>query len=115
MPNLLRLEGKPMIRVEVKNEILGDSVFWEGPAEKIEEIRNYPARDIARKVAQDGKPRKDGMWVVSAHCSWVETEDGQWATGCDHVFEFTAGGIAENGFKFCPWCGHQIHGWPSNS
>jgi len=53
-----------MLRVEVKNEILGDSVFWEGPAERLEEIRNYPARDLAREVAKDGKPRRSGMWNV---------------------------------------------------
>ena len=53
------------LRVEVKNAILGDCVFWEGPAEKLDEIRNYPARDLARIVAKDGKARRDGMWVVS--------------------------------------------------
>jgi len=53
------------IRVEIKNEILGDSLFWEGDESKIEEIRNLPAKMTARKVAKDGKTRISGMWVVS--------------------------------------------------
>ena len=52
------------IRVEVKNEILGDSLF-EGDESKIEEIRNLPAKMTARKVVKDGKTRISGMWVVS--------------------------------------------------
>jgi len=54
------------IRVEVKNDILGNSVFWEGDSSDIKQIRNTPARMLAEKVAADGKTRKDGMWVVSA-------------------------------------------------
>ena len=53
------------IKVEVKNEILGNSVFWEGAASDISKIRNIPARILAERVAVDGKTRKDGMWVVS--------------------------------------------------
>jgi hypothetical protein len=53
------------LKVEVKNEILGDSVFWEGPADKIKAIRNLVAQDLARQVATDGVTRKCGMWVVS--------------------------------------------------
>ena len=54
------------ILVEVKNEILGYSVFWRGQAEKIAEIRNIPARRTAEAVAKDGKTRVCGMWHVSA-------------------------------------------------
>lgn len=54
------------IVVEVKNEILGDSVFWRGEAEKIAEIRNVVARETAEAVAKDGKKRVCGMWHVSA-------------------------------------------------
>lgn len=53
-----------MIIVEVKNEILGDSEFWRGPADRICEIRNIPARITAQQVVQDGKPRVCGMWHV---------------------------------------------------
>jgi len=55
-----------IIIVEVKNEILGNDEFWRGPAERIGEIRNIPARQLAELVAADGKPRKNGMWHVHA-------------------------------------------------
>ena len=54
------------IVVEVKNQVLGDSVFWRGPADQVAEIRNIPARKTAEAVAKDGKPRVCGMWHVSA-------------------------------------------------
>lgn len=53
------------ILVEVKNEILGDSVFWRGEADKVAEIRNIPARQTAEAVAKDGQKRVCGMWHVS--------------------------------------------------
>ena len=54
------------IKVEVKNEILGDSLFWEGDGKDIDEIRNIPARMTAKHVVKDGKTRKCGMWIVSS-------------------------------------------------
>lgn len=54
------------IVVEVKNAILGDSEFWRGPPSRVHEIRNIPARETAKMVAQDGLPRVSGMWHVSA-------------------------------------------------
>jgi len=54
-----------IIRVEVKNEILGDSVFWEGDSRDVLEIRNIVARTLAELVAMDGMPRNEGMWFVS--------------------------------------------------
>ena len=53
------------IRVEVKNALLGNSVFWEGPSDRIGEIRNLPARLTAEEVALDGSARVCGMWHVS--------------------------------------------------
>ena len=53
------------IKVEVKNEILGDRVFWEGDANNIDEIQNIPAKITAKKVVIDGKERSCGMWFVS--------------------------------------------------
>ena len=53
------------IKIKVKNEILGDSIFWEGDSSKISEIRNVPARMLAEAIVKDGNSRKDGMWVVS--------------------------------------------------
>ena len=54
------------IIVEIKNKILGDDVFWRGPSERIDEIKNIPARETAKLVAKDGKKRVCGMWHVSA-------------------------------------------------
>lgn len=52
------------IIVEVKNEILGNSEFWRGDESRISEIRNIPARELAKLVAADGHPRVSGMWHV---------------------------------------------------
>lgn len=60
------------IKVEVKSDILGDSVFWEGPADRAQDICNIPARETAKLVAQDGVNRVCGMWHVSA---W--TDEGE--------------------------------------
>jgi hypothetical protein len=54
---------RPVI-VEVKNDILGDCEFWRGPENLIEEIRNIPARMLARSVVAGGKPAQIGMWRV---------------------------------------------------
>lgn len=53
-----------MIIVEVKNEILGDSVFWQGPEDKIKDIRNITAQKNAEFVVKDGIARICGMWHV---------------------------------------------------
>ena len=53
-----------MIEVIYKNEILGIGILWLGEENRIEEIRNIPARLLAEKVILDGKTRHDGMWTV---------------------------------------------------
>ncbi len=53
------------IKVEVENDLLGNSIFWEGDEKDIDDIANFPARKMARKVAIDGMTRVFGMWVVS--------------------------------------------------
>jgi hypothetical protein len=54
------------LKVEVKNEILGDSIFWEGDEAQISKIRNICARRLAELVSKDGRSRNAGMWFVSA-------------------------------------------------
>jgi len=44
----------------------------------------------------------------SARCEWTQTEDGQWDTACGEVFEFVNGGPADNGAKFCQYCGLPV-------
>ncbi len=41
-------------------------------------------------------------------CRWHSDGADCWETECDHNFYFTEGGPLENGFKFCPYCGHKI-------
>lgn len=42
-------------------------------------------------------------------CTWFDDEDhGKFDTGCGHEFTFIDDGIAENGFKHCPYCGGPI-------
>ena len=60
------------IKVEYKNDILGNGLFWEGDSSEIATIRNYPAKLLAREVVKDGATRKSGMWIVSAE----EVPDG---------------------------------------
>lgn len=57
------------IVITCKSEILredGSTPFWEGPADRIGEIRSLVARDLAVDVVKDGKTRKSGMWTVEA-------------------------------------------------
>lgn len=62
----VRVQIPQRIRVEVKNEILGDCVFWEGSTANVGRIRNIVARNIAKLVAKDGLNRVCGMWHVFA-------------------------------------------------
>ncbi len=50
--------------VEVKNDILGNSVFWEGDSSNISNIMNIVARKLAEYVVKDGITRSNGMWLV---------------------------------------------------
>jgi hypothetical protein len=50
--------------VHFKSEVLGAGEFWRGPPSRIHEIRNVVARELAAHVAEDGRRRQDGMWIV---------------------------------------------------
>lgn len=54
----------PTIIVEFHSEVLGNGEFWRGPANKVAEIRNVVARELAQYVSLDGKARTVGMWTV---------------------------------------------------
>jgi hypothetical protein len=49
------------------------------------------------------------MRLVEKNCTWTPDGDDAWNTGCKMVFNFSDGGVAENGFEFCPFCGGAIH------
>ena len=55
--------------------------------------------------------QRDGHAEFVLHkCGWSEEDgdSGAWATGCGNLFQFIDGGPAENGFKHCCYCGHEI-------
>lgn len=41
-------------------------------------------------------------------CEWTENGEDCFDTGCCKNFEFSDGGVADNGFEFCPFCGGAI-------
>jgi len=48
-----------------------------------------------------------------SQCVWEQETDfddgeGTFETSCDNAFVFNEGGIYENDFKFCPYCGGAI-------
>ena len=45
-------------------------------------------------------------------CAWVADSDGTWSTGCGNAFVFIDGGPAENGFRYCCYCGGALHPTP---
>ena len=54
------------------------------------------------------------MSIKPEQCVWEEEVDfgdggmGAFETSCDNSFAFNDGGISENDFKFCPYCGGAI-------
>lgn len=43
-----------------------------------------------------------------AECIWREN-NGVYITACGHMFQFTEGGIGENGAVYCQYCGGKIN------
>jgi len=42
-------------------------------------------------------------------CKWTYDENYYYyGTECGNVFQFDCGGIEENEFKYCPYCGKYI-------
>lgn len=54
-----------IIKVEIQNDMSKDRVFWQGPGEKIMNIKNIAARVLAGRVLKNGITRSNSMWVVS--------------------------------------------------
>jgi len=49
-----------------------------------------------------------GDQSMSKKCQWNEDESGWWYTDCGEAHEFTTGGVEENRYKFCPYCGKTL-------
>jgi len=41
-------------------------------------------------------------------CVWTEDNDGNWFTTCGEGQVFETGGVTENHYRFCPFCGKAI-------
>lgn len=41
-------------------------------------------------------------------CVWTQVCEDYFDTACKKYFEFSDGGVADNGFEFCPFCGGVI-------
>jgi hypothetical protein len=47
-------------------------------------------------------------------CVWAQDydEDSVYDTSCDNRHEFITGGVTENNYVFCPYCGKKIKEMP---
>lgn len=45
---------------------------------------------------------------MSKRCMWTLEEDGFFETDCGQTFIFEEGGVEDNGFNWCPYCGRGI-------
>ena len=50
----------------------------------------------------------DRMNAKERACEWVEDEDANWYTGCKETFCLNDGTPADNGMKFCCYCGGTL-------
>jgi hypothetical protein len=59
------IETRPMVmrcRLEVRSDVLGNSVFWEGTRDETNEIRSIAGRCVADAVFRTGEQQTWGMW-----------------------------------------------------
>jgi hypothetical protein len=44
-------------------------------------------------------------------CQWIHLDgmdEEYWLTECGNDFQFITGGVEDNGFQFCPYCGGEL-------
>lgn len=46
--------------------------------------------------------------AIRETCAWEQDEDGNYHTGCGHIFFFDTGTAEENEAKFCLYCGGHL-------
>lgn len=69
---------------------------------------NEAEKKIAKLEAENEKLKEPKI------CNWTRENYGEFEmspifyTSCSNSFEFTFGGIQDNNFNFCPYCGGQI-------
>ena len=76
--------------------------------------------DEADKIARENVMQLVSIWrskwdaalasqQKSVPCVWSEEYEGPWESACGHAFNIIEGGPAENGMKFCCFCGAPIN------
>lgn len=63
---------------------------------------------VYRGVRSDGRGGYEGILVGDKpHCMWALTDPDLdlWSTSCGEAHTFLTGGPAENGMRFCCYCG----------
>lgn len=69
-------------------------------------------REQIDKAMLAAAPKPDGTLISegtkSDSCQWNPDEDSVYFTGCGHEWQFTEGGIEENGITYCPYCSGKI-------
>jgi len=94
-------------------QIKPGSEFYSARANR-DGLHSYCKKCQNRRTAAYIKKGLSGSAATRAYlgkikfCTWIEDEDGNWETACDHLHLFYAGGPVENKYRFCPYCGQKI-------
>lgn len=73
------------------------------------EKRMLDAMNALEKHAGEMKPRMTPIQSGTKDCEWTQVCEDYFDTACGKFFEFSDGGVADNGFEFCPFCGGHIN------
>ena len=68
-----------------------------------------PVPEIEDKIRRRGAKQLAQLRESKPQCEWTyKDEYFHWQTSCDNAYQFTDGGIKENSFTHCPYCGGGI-------
>lgn len=88
------------------------SKWWDSAHEALEQWREFSAAAHPEPAPQEfSVEQRDKDWTVvkgadiTNTCGWYEEYEGPWESTCGHAFIINEGTPAENGMKFCPFCG----------
>ena len=103
---LATLEKKFAHSPEEKERVrlLKQRLLWQ------ERNRRMKERTAARKKTrrEQGKNNMEKL-KKTASCKWKYDEEyWYYDTACQQTYQFVDGGLAENDFVFCPFCGEKI-------
>lgn len=57
----------------------------------------------------------DGTEAYEARCNWREDDEGNWHTDCGNIFVLIEGTPAQNGLRFCGYCGQLLCEQPARA